>query len=38
MVKVVVPDKLWETIKPLLPPEPPKKPKGGRPVSMTGLL
>jgi transposase len=30
MVKQLVSDELWETIEPLLPPEPPK-PKGGRP-------
>jgi transposase len=30
MAKQLVSDELWETIEPLLPPEPPK-PKGGRP-------
>jgi transposase len=30
MVKQLVPDELWMTIEPLLPPEPPK-PNGGRP-------
>jgi transposase len=38
----LVPDELWEIIKPLLPPEPPK-PKGGRPrvpdrACLTGIV
>jgi transposase len=42
MAKPLVSDELWEVIKPLLPPEPPK-PKGGRPrlpdrVALTGIL
>ena len=42
MAKSIVPDALWEKIKPLLPPEPPK-PKGGRPRiddrrALTGIL
>lgn len=42
MAKTIVPDALWERIKRLLPPEPPK-PKGGRPrvddrAALTGIL
>src|SRR5437868_3993090 len=42
MSKPLVSDALWESIKPLLPPEPPK-PKGGRPrvpdrAALTGIL
>ena len=42
MAKPLVSDELWEVIKPLLPPEPPK-PKGGRPrlparVALAGIL
>lgn len=42
MAKPLLPDALWERIKPLLPPEPPK-PKGGRPrvpdrAALTGIL
>jgi len=42
MAKPLLPDALWERIKPLLPPERPK-PKGGRPrvpdrASLTGIL
>ena len=42
MSKPLVPDALWETIEPLLPPEPPK-PKGGRPrvpdrACLTGIV
>src|ERR671930_297528 len=42
MSKPLVSDTLWETIAPLLPPEPPK-PKGGRPrvpdrAALTGIL
>jgi transposase len=42
MAKELVTDKLWETIEPLLPPEPPK-PQGGRPridnrAALTGIV
>ncbi len=42
MSKSLIPDELWETIEPLLPPEPPK-PKGGRPrvpdrACLTGIV
>ena len=42
MSKPLVPDELWDTIAPLLPPEPPK-PKGGRPrvpdrACLTGII
>ena len=42
MSKPLVPDALWETIEPLLPPEPPR-PKGGRPrvpdrACLTGIV
>ncbi len=42
MSQPLVPDELWETIEPLLPPEPPK-PKGGRPrvpdrACLTGIV
>ena len=42
MSKPLVSDTLWETIAPLLPPEPPK-PKGGRPrvpdrAALTGII
>ena len=42
MAKRLLSDELWERIRPLLPPEPPK-PKGGRPrvsdrASLTGIL
>jgi transposase len=42
MAKELVPDELWETIEPLLPPEPPK-PKGGRPrvdnrAALSGII
>jgi transposase len=42
MAKPLLTDELWERIKPLLPPEPPK-PKGGRPrvpdrAALTGIL
>lgn len=42
MAKPIVPDKLWEIVEPLLPPEPPK-PLGGRPrvsdrAALTGIL
>jgi len=42
MAKPLVSDTLWDTIEPLLPPEPPK-PKGGRPrlpdrACLTGIL
>lgn len=42
MAKPLLPDALWERIKPLLPPERPK-PKGGRPripdrAALTGIL
>ena len=42
MAKPLVSDELWETIAPLLPPEPPK-PKGGRPrvpdrAALTGII
>jgi transposase len=42
MSKPLLPDALWATIEPLLPPEPPK-PKGGRPrvpdrAALTGIL
>jgi transposase len=42
MSKPLVPDELWDTIAPLLPPEPPK-PKGGRPrvpnrACLTGIV
>jgi transposase len=42
MAKELVSDKLWETIEPLLPNEPPK-PKGGRPrvddrAALTGIV
>ena len=42
MAKPLVSDELWETIEPLLPPEPPK-PKGGRPrvpdrAALTGII
>ena len=42
MAKELVTDELWETIEPLLPPEPPK-PQGGRPriddrAALTGIV
>ena len=42
MAKELVTDKLWETIEPLLPPQPPK-PQGGRPriddrAALTGIV
>ncbi len=42
MPKPIVSDELWETVAPLLPPEPPK-PKGGRPrladrAALTGII
>jgi transposase len=42
MAKVVATDELWETIEPLLPPDPPK-PQGGRPrvddrAALTGIV
>jgi len=42
MAKLILTDDLWQTIEPLLPPEPPK-PKGGRPrlsnrAVLTGIL
>jgi transposase len=42
MAKPLVPDELWASIEPLLPPEPPK-PKGGRPripdrAVLTGIV
>ena len=42
MARPILPDELWELIKPLLPPEPPK-PRGGRPrvpdrACLTGIL
>src|SRR5215208_5271422 len=42
MAKELVTDQLWETIEPLLPPEPPK-PQGGRPriedrAALTGIV
>jgi transposase len=42
MAKQLVTDELWETIEPLLPPEPPK-PEGGRPridnrAALTGIV
>lgn len=42
MAKPLVSDELWESIEPLLPPEPPK-PKGGRPrvsdrAALTGII
>jgi transposase len=42
MAKPLVTDDLWEIVRPLLPPEPPK-PKGGRPrvpdrAALTGIL
>tara|TARA_Y100000780_G_C13673781_1_gene413412 strand:- start:174 stop:965 length:792 start_codon:yes stop_codon:yes gene_type:complete len=42
MAKKIMPDELWDIIKPLLPPEPPK-PDGGRPrvsnrAALTGIL
>jgi transposase len=42
MARELVADQLWETIEPLLPPEPPK-PKGGRPrvdnrAALTGII
>jgi transposase len=42
MAKPLLPDSLWERIRPLLPPEPPK-PNGGRPrvpdrAALTGIL
>src|SRR3990170_6286009 len=42
MAKELLPDELWETIAPLLPPQRPK-PKGGRPrvpdrAALTGIL
>src|SRR5215210_6822858 len=42
MAKELVTDELWETIEPLLPPEPPK-PQGGRPriddrTALTGIV
>jgi transposase len=42
MAKELVTDELWETIEPLLPPEPPK-PEGGRPriddrAALTGIV
>ena len=42
MTKPLVSDELWNTIEPLLPPEPPK-PKGGRPrvpdrAALTGII
>lgn len=43
MAKELVTDELWEVIEPLLPEEPPKKPKGGRPrvpdrAALTGIV
>ena len=42
MIKPIVSDELWQTIEPLLPPEPPK-PKGGRPrvsdrAALSGII
>jgi transposase len=42
MAKELVTDEMWETIEPLLPPEPPK-PQGGRPriddrAALTGII
>ena len=42
MARPLLTDELWERIKPMLPPEPPK-PKGGRPrvpdrAALTGIL
>jgi transposase len=42
MAKELITDELWETIEPLLPPEPPK-PQGGRPriddrAALTGIV
>jgi transposase len=42
VAKELVADELWETIEPLLPPEPPK-PEGGRPriddrAALTGIV